>query len=149
MSPVGVREPLQSPVVLKYRVLSPYGRKGEFFKVRQSLVLYRISSPEAMEIKKGQMDLVGSTAKWIVFNRFSGNILEGPQRMKKESSGHFSPSGFSAKFSHSSASGRGRRSGFACSIATFEADWGQIPGTSGSKHHFPGTSIPVCSSLLP
>ena len=59
--------------------------KGEFFKVRQSLVLYRISSPEAMEIKKGQMDLVGSTAKWIVFNRFSGNILEGPQRMKKES----------------------------------------------------------------
>lgn len=25
---VGVREPLQSPVVLEYRVLSPYGREG-------------------------------------------------------------------------------------------------------------------------
>ena len=124
--------------------------KGEFSKIRQSLVLYRISSPEAMEIKKGQMDLVGFYRQMDRFYQILWEHFGGTSEEKKESSENFSPSGFSTKFSPSSASGRGRRSGFACSIAIFEAAWGPwILGSSGSKHYFPGTSIPVCSGLLP
>ncbi len=45
-----------------------YG-KGEFFKVPQSLVRYRISSPEAVEIKQKQMDWVGACRQMDLFYR--------------------------------------------------------------------------------
>ena len=43
--------------------------KGEFVKVPQSLVRYRISSPEAMEIKQRQMDWVGLCRQRDLFFR--------------------------------------------------------------------------------
>ena len=43
--------------------------KGEFYKVPRSLVRYRISSPEAMEVKLNQMDWVGLCRQRDLFYR--------------------------------------------------------------------------------